>query len=43
MQDATAAAEAAVTSESCSPMFSMVDLESALMLHGEPALAATYQ
>ncbi len=43
MQDAKAAAEAAVTSESCSPMFSMVDLESALMLHGEPALAATYQ
>lgn len=38
MEQAESAAEAAATSESCAPMFSMIDLDSALMLHGEPAL-----
>jgi len=38
MEEAEAASAAAMTSESCIPMFSMVDLDSALMLHGEPAL-----
>lgn len=40
MEHAEAAAEAAMTSESCAPMFSMVDLNSALILHGEPALTS---
>jgi hypothetical protein len=39
MENAHAAAELALTSESCIPMFSLIDMESALMLHGEPAIA----
>jgi hypothetical protein len=27
-----------MTSESCSPMFALIDMESALMLHGTPAI-----
>ena len=38
MEDAHAAAELAMTSDSCSPMFARIDLESALMVHGEPAI-----
>ena len=37
--DAQAAAELAMTSESCAPMFGLIDMESTLMLHGEPAIA----
>jgi hypothetical protein len=42
MEDAHAAAELAMTSESCAPMFALIDLDSALMLHGEPAIAPVY-
>ena len=37
MENAQVAAELATTSESCSPMFALIDTESALMLHGVPA------
>ena len=37
MEDAQTAAERAMTSESCAPMFSLIDMESTLMLHGERA------
>ena len=36
--DAQAAAELAMTSESCAPMFRLIDMESSLMLHGELAI-----
>jgi hypothetical protein len=39
MENAGAAAELSQTSESCAPMFALIDMESALMLHGEPAIA----
>ena len=39
MQDAHAAAEAAMSSESCAPMFGLIDMESTLMIHAEPAAA----
>ncbi len=39
MEHAHAASEAAMTSESCQPMFALIDMESALMLHGAPAIA----
>jgi antibiotic biosynthesis monooxygenase (ABM) superfamily enzyme len=39
MEQAHAASEASMTSESCSPMFALIDMESALMLHGAPAIA----
>jgi hypothetical protein len=35
MEQARTAAERAMTSDSCSPMFALIDMESALMLHGE--------
>jgi|SRR5262245_28619875 len=38
MDQAHAAAELSLTSESCSPMFALIEMESALMLHGEPAI-----
>ena len=38
LADAKAAAEAAMTSESCAPMFALIEMESAQMLHGEPAI-----
>ena len=38
MEDAAAAAELALSSESCAPMFSLIDMGSTLMLHGEPAI-----
>ncbi|HEX2058819.1 MAG TPA: hypothetical protein VHI71_10685 [Actinomycetota bacterium] len=43
MDAAHAAAEAAMTSESCAPMFSLIDLEGTQMLHGQrvaPAASA---
>ena len=40
LQEAQAAAEVAMTSESCAPMFGLIDMESTLMLHGERVGAA---
>jgi hypothetical protein len=34
--DAEAAADAAMSSASCAPMFRLIDLESMLFLHGQP-------
>jgi hypothetical protein len=42
MENAGAAAERAMTSESCTPMFALIDMESTLMLHAEPAIAPVY-
>jgi hypothetical protein len=39
MEDAKAAAERAVTSTSCQPMFALIETGSELMAHGEPAIA----
>ena len=39
MDTARAAAELAMTSDSCTPMLGLIDMESTLMLHGEPAIA----
>ena len=38
MEQAHAAGEKSMTSESCQPMFALIDMESALMLHGVPAI-----
>jgi hypothetical protein len=38
LEDAHAAAERALTSETCAPMFALIDQESTLMIHGEPAI-----
>ena len=38
MDQAHAASELSMTSESCQPMFALIDMESALMLHGVPAI-----
>jgi hypothetical protein len=38
MEDAHAAAELSQTSESCASMFALIDMESAPMLHGIPAI-----
>ena len=38
MAQAQAASEASATSESCQPMFALIEMESALMLHGAPAI-----
>jgi|SRR5215217_239211 len=43
MDEAQAAAELAMTSESCAPMFAVIDMASTLMLHGalvSPPVAA---
>lgn len=40
LDEAHAAAERAMASESCAPMFSLIDMESTLMLHAVPAHAA---
>ena len=40
IEDAAAAAELALSSESCAPMFSQINMGSTLMLHGEPAIEA---
>ena len=42
MENATAAAELSMTSESCAPMFALIDMESALMAHAEPAIAGVH-
>lgn len=39
METAGAAAQLAMSSKSCAPMFALIDMKSALMLHGEPAIA----
>lgn len=39
LDEAHAAAELATTSETCAPMFGLIDMESTLMLHAEPAIA----
>ena len=38
IEQAHAASELSMTSESCQPMFALIDMESALMLHGVPAI-----
>ena len=38
MAQAQAASEASMTSESCQPMFALIHMESALMLHGVPVI-----
>jgi antibiotic biosynthesis monooxygenase (ABM) superfamily enzyme len=38
LEQAQAASELSLRSESCSPMFALIDMESALMLHGTPAI-----
>ncbi len=40
MEEAEAAAERAMSSESCAPMFGLIDMESTLMVHGERVHAA---
>ena len=39
LADAEAAAKASETSDQCAPMFALIDMESALFLHGVPAIA----
>jgi hypothetical protein len=39
MAEAQAAAELAMGSDSCAPMFALIDMESTLMLHGAPAIS----
>lgn len=38
MENAGVAAQLAMTSESCAPMFALIDMDSTLMLHGRPAI-----
>jgi hypothetical protein len=40
LQEARDASERAMSSESCAPMFGLIDMESTLMLHGERLHAA---
>ena len=40
MEEAKAAAERAMSSPSCAPMFALIDMESTLMVHGELMSAA---
>jgi hypothetical protein len=40
MEQAHAAGESSRSSESCAPMFGLIDTDSTLMLHGVPAIAA---
>jgi hypothetical protein len=42
LEDAHAAAELATSSESCAPMFALIDMDSVLMSHSEPAIAPVY-
>jgi hypothetical protein len=42
LENAGAAAELALSSDSCTPMFALIDMESMLMLHGEQAIAPVY-
>jgi antibiotic biosynthesis monooxygenase (ABM) superfamily enzyme len=38
LEQAQAASERSMTSESCSPMFALINMDSTLMLHGIPAI-----
>jgi hypothetical protein len=38
LEDARAAADSAMSSESCLPMFSLIDTESTLMIHAAPVM-----
>jgi hypothetical protein len=38
LDEAEAAAPVALSSEACAPMFALIEMESALMLHGHPAI-----
>jgi hypothetical protein len=40
LREAEAAAEAAMSSESCAPMFALIDMDNMLFLHGTPVLNA---
>ena len=42
LRDARAAAELAMTSESCRPMFALIDMSSTLMAHGVPVIAPVH-
>ena len=42
LEDARAAAELALTSESCRPMFALIDMSSTLMAHGVPVIAPVH-
>jgi hypothetical protein len=37
LEAAESAADASLSSDSCAPMFELIDKDSMLMLHGEPA------
>jgi hypothetical protein len=39
LEAAEVAADAALSSDSCAPMFELIDMDSTVMLHGEPAEA----
>jgi hypothetical protein len=39
LEEAESAAAVATSSDSCAPMFGLIDMESALYLHGEPVIA----
>lgn len=39
LEDAHAAAESAMGSEACAPMFALIDEDATLMVHGEPVQA----
>jgi hypothetical protein len=38
LEQAQAASQRSMTSESCSPMFALINMDSALLLHGIPAI-----
>jgi hypothetical protein len=40
LQDAEVAAEAAMSSESCAPMFALIDMDQMQLLHGVPEVTA---
>jgi hypothetical protein len=42
MGEAHAAAELAMSSESCAPMFGLIDMESTLMIHADLAISPVY-
>jgi hypothetical protein len=42
LPDAEAAAKASEGSEQCAPMFALIDMESALFLHGIPAITPVH-
>ncbi len=42
LEHARAAAELAMASEACRPMFALIDMESTLMVHGVPAIGPVH-